>query len=448
MRLSVLLFSCALCASCSPDEPTPPAVTKLDAQPVVDSAALTEARNNFTNLDFEGRWGWYRREVRDLETERSWAAWLQERGESEFLEWLALCRAERFAIYGGALMAADDPRWLRVAAWTLDSTVPADVDAARESLLARDGLTLDWLAMHTGALSPSETALLEELTKAAPTPELSTNYEAPLTEATVYLGLLREARFVADGTATSAPGEEQPARGDAARSIQALRVSGRRSPQVLDALAVVALHPDSTLSMAVAKTALSLRPDEVPTFALLKVMREKERPMALREDALEAVAHGSRFAAYVEFCKLALSPRDPLWPAAVRQLGKFGDRFAASCLSDLTDEELDQEQRNLRDAALESIAARGELSDDQFVAQLTDYMERMTYADLAGGLIRDKALAELLEELRERLHSYDLKYELKAVMVQYQAPTRLPVNLDEVLWTARLHEHCTDGISY
>jgi HEAT repeat protein len=200
--------------------------------------------------------------------------------------------------------------------------------------------------------------------------------------------------------------------------------------------------------MAVANASLDLLPEEVPTVALLGVLRDEERPMTLREAALEAVAHGPRYAAYVEFCKLALSPRHPLWPAAVRQLGRMGDKLAASFLGELTDDELDETQRELRDAALAAIAERGEPDEAEFLAQLEPYMELLTYADLAGGLIRDKAIAELALELRERLHNYELKYELKEVMVQYEAPERLAIGLDGDLWTARLREHCADAISY
>jgi len=452
MRLTALFFSCALLASCSPDAPVDeagsPAKPQVKATQETPSAALTEAQENFLSLDFDGRWGWYRREVREADAEARWAAWLMEQGETKFVEWLALCRPERWHIYGSALARAEDERWLQLAAWTLDSTVQADAAAARAALLARPGLTLDWLEQHLGELSPSEAALREELVALAPEGEDATGYPAPLGEGTVYLGLLREAREVREGTATSAPIEEQPTRGDATRGVLALRFSKRRSPQILDALAEVARHPDATLAMAVAQTSLDLDPNEVPTVSLIIVMRDKERPMALREAALEAVAHGPRYAAYVEFCKLALSPRNPLWPAAVRQLGRMGDALAASFLSELTDEELDETQRPLRDAALAAIAARGPLDEEAFLAQLTDYMELLTYADLSGGLIRDKAIQDLAAELRDRLHSYDLKYKLKEVMVQYEAPERLAVDLDADLWTARLREHCADAISY
>lgn len=452
MRLTALLFSCALLASCSPDapvdEPGPQRDVPVKVQSETPSAELTEARENFKSLDFDGRWGWYRREVREVESEARWASWLLAEGEVEFVEWLALCRPERWNIYGGELVRADHPRWLQLAAWSLDSTVEVDARAARAALMSRPGLTLDWLEKHLAELSESETALRAELVALAPEREDATAYAAPLGEGTVYLGLLREAREVREGTATPAPVEEQPARGDASRSILALRASQRRSPQLLDALADVARHPDATLAMAVAECSMHLEPVEVPTRSLLQVMRDDERPMALREAALEAVAHGPRYAAYIEFCKLALSPRHPLWPAAVRQLGRMGDWLAVSYLSELTEAELDEAQRPLRDAAIAAIEGRGELDEEAFLAQLTDYMELLTYADLAGGLIRDKAIAELAAQLRERLHSYDLKYKLKEVMVQYEAPERLAIGLDEDLWTARLREHCTDAISY
>ena len=448
MRLTALFFSCALLASCSPDEPAPPGdVTQVTPRETVNEEP-SDAQQEFLDLDFDGRWGWYRREVRGAEDEGRWAAWLQERGESEFLEWLALCRPERWNIYGGVLARADDPRWLQLAAWSLDSTVAADAQAARAALMSRPGLTLDWLEQHSGELSKSEVALREELVALKPEREDATDYAAPLGEGTVYLGLLREAREVREGTATPAPVEEEPSRGDASRSILALRLSKRRSPQLLDALADVAQHPDATLALAVTECSMHLEPMEVPTRALLQVMRDDERPMALREAALEAVAHGPRYAAYIEFCKLALSPRHPLWPAAVRQLGRMGDSLAAGYLSELTDAELDETQRPIRDAALASIAERGELDEATFLAQLTDYMELLTYADLAGGLIRDQAIARLAAELRDRLHNYELKYKLKEVMVQYQAPERLAIGLDEELWTARLREHCAHAISY
>ncbi|MCA8979267.1 MAG: hypothetical protein H6831_16450 [Planctomycetes bacterium] len=449
MKLPALLLAAALLASCSPDEPAggqqagPAAPTQTSG-----TRELSQAQQDFLDLDFDGRWGWYRREVREQDDEVRWAEWLHERGEFEFLEWLALCRPERWSVYGGVLVRADDPRWLQLAAWTLDSTVVVDAQSARAALLTRPGLTLDWLEQHHGELSESEALLREELVAQAPEREDATGYSAPLGEGTVYLGLLREARLVREGTATAAPAPEQPSRGDALRSILALRSSKRRSAQLLDALADVARHPDATLAMAVAACALQLEPMEVPTQALLSVMRDDERPMALREAALEAVAHGPRYAAYVEFLKFAFSPRHPLWPAAVRQLGRMGDWLAASYLGELTDAELDETQRPLRDAALASIAARGKLDEQQFLEQLTDYMELLTYADLAGGLIRDKAIRELAGELRERLFNYDLKYKLKEVMVQYQAPERLAIGLDADLWTARLREHCTDAISY
>jgi hypothetical protein len=452
MRLTALFFSCALLASCSPDAPVDdagtPAKPQVNTPQGTPSAELTEAQEDFLSLDFDGRWGWYRREVREAEDEARWAAWLMEQGETKFVEWLALCRPERWHIYGGALARAEDERWLQLAAWTLGSTVATDAAAARTALLARPGLTLDWLENHLSELSPTELALREELVALAPEREDATGYPAPLGEGTVYLGLLREAREVREGTATSAPVEEQRTRGDATRGVHALRFSKRRSPQVLDALADVARHPDATLAMAVAKASLDLESNEVPTVSLLTVMRDRERPIALREAALEAIAHGPRYAAYVEFCKLALSPRNPLWPAAVRQLGRMGDGLAAGFLAQLTDEELDETQRPLRDEALAAIAARGELDEAAFVAQLTDYMELLTYADLAGGLIRDQAIQILAAELRDRLHNYELKYKLKEVMVQYEAPERLATSLDAELWTARLHEHCTDAISY
>lgn len=450
MKFVVPCLACALILGCSSDADAP-----KDGGPPADSRPTTrdedrelrEAHEHFLDLEFDGRWGWYRREVQGGESEAEWAAWLAEEQQSEFLEWLALCRTGRWSMYGGALVAGDDPRWVRAAAWALDAVDPADERAAREALAARPGVALDWFDVHHALLSETQRAVHADLVAAAPEREDASAYLAPLGEADVYGGLFREARHVRDGSATPAPTEEEPARGDAVRGILALRNSSWRPAPVLDALADVAAHPDATIAMAVANSARALDASQVPTLELLTVVRDDERPLAVREAALDAVALGPRYAAYVEFCKLALSPRDPMWAGAVRHLRDFGDALAVSCLRDLTDEELDEDQRALRDAAIAAIEERGPLDDEAFLAQLEGFMELLTYADLAGGGVRDKAIAELSLELCERLHSYELKYQLKEIMVQYAAPDRLPLRLDGELWSARLREHCADAIS-
>ena len=447
MRLVVPSLACALILGCSSDADAPKDGGPPPAETREQERALRDAHEHFLGMEFDGRWGWYRREVQGGEGEAGWAEWLAEREESEFLEWLALCRTGHWSTYGGALVANDDPRWLRAAAWALDAADPADARAARQALAAHPGLALDWFDVHVALLNPTQVAAHAELVAAAPEREDASAYAPPLGEADVYAGLFREARHAREGTATAARTEEEPARGDAVRGILALRNTAWRPDPALDALADVAAHPDATLAMAVANIARGLEDEQVPTLQLLTVVRDDERPPALREAALDAVAAGPRYAAYVEFCKLALSPRDPMWSAAVRHLRDFGDAFAASCLRDLGDEELDDDQRALRDAALAAIDGRGPLSDEDFLAQLEGFMERLTYADLAGGGVRDKALAELSLELCERLHSYELKYQLKEIMVQYEPPTRLPLRLDGELWSARLREHCADAIS-
>ena len=229
MRLACLFTACALLVGCSPDEPAPRDSGTAPAISADEARALEEAREHFLGLDFDGRFGWYRREVIGTDEEALWGAWLAERGEAEFLEAVALCRAGRWKLYGRALYELDDPRWVRLAAWCLDSTTPADAAAARAALLSRKGLALDWLDLHVEQLAPTEAALHAQLVAEAPEREDAGALPAPLSEAVVYGGLLREAREVQSGTATPAPTEEQPARGDALRGILALQCSSRRA---------------------------------------------------------------------------------------------------------------------------------------------------------------------------------------------------------------------------
>lgn len=321
--------------------------TVQEFKPPVDEA-------EWTKRDLEGKWGLLTSQL-DAQPERisKWVAWLVQEKQFELLEWLAIYRPDAFKSHGvgKALLEADAPQWIRVAAWHRNTSPylgHSRQQATQMLLEASPAVVEHWLQTHQESLdnwNPALGDLFAQLQRDDTDARDSSKYLSPLQPNEIFDVLSSSGDVVAFGDRLRAEDgvvyEHQ-----VVRAINAVIISGRRSEEVKKTLRTLIDHKNERIRIEALLAHSFLLPGtqtERPS-RFLKIIDDEQESEAVRQAALLGVSYQNHPSLILRLHEVASTPEHPAWKAAVSRIGDIGKGYSALVLNTVPKEKLNQEQ--------------------------------------------------------------------------------------------------------
>lgn len=401
-----------------------------------DVSAPVEERE-WNKRDLEGQWVLMMSTL-DKSPNRitDWVAWLAQEKQFELLELLAIYQPDAFKSHGvgKALLKADAPQWIRVAAWHRN-TAPylghGRQQATQMLLEASPGVVEHWLKIHQEKIDnwePGLGPLYGRLQNDEIAAKDSSKYLNPLKPYEVFDALTSTTKAEQFGDRLRA--EEGVAyEHQILRAINAVAISGRRSDQLKLQLQQLVDHPNERVRIEALLAHSFLLPDteaEKPT-RLIEIVEDKSEADKVRQAAMLAVSYQQHPALILKLHTVARTPEHPAWNSAVSRIGDIGNDYSRQILDTLPKDQLTSDQRSILEDSLQRLSDRRR-TRKTFAYDLAKLIRLSSFATLQehgdADLIRKWVKAEAKQMVPNNLAI--LKQNYSAMQLQNAAPTWTP----------------------
>ncbi|MEP3482203.1 MAG: hypothetical protein ABJZ55_23360 [Fuerstiella sp.] len=333
-----------------------------------DEVTSPVEKSEWEKRDIEGRWVLMMSQLdEDPAAISNWVAWLAQEKQFELLEWLAIYQADAFKSHGvgKALLAADAPGWIRIAAWHRNSSPymgHGRQQAGQMLLEANPAVVEDWITTHRENLDnwePSLNSLYGQLGSDDIAAKDSSSYDGPFQPKEVFALLESPQKVAVFGDRLQAEAgvvyEHQ-----VVRVIRAVAISGRRSDQRKQEIGKLIDHSSERIRIEAMLAHSFLLPEssgERPN-RFLQIVDDESESAAVRQAALLGVSYQDHPSLILKLHTVAGEPDHPAWKSAISRIGDLGRGYSMIILNSLAADQLDQTQAELLKDALKRIAER------------------------------------------------------------------------------------------
>lgn len=408
-------------------------------KPAASRFMLTAAHQNtppvkdivWDEFDTEGKWVQMIESIRENPAEiANWVSYLQHKEEYTLLEWLAVYEPDAFKSYGviEALIAADAPQWVRVAAW--HNNGPTNLghgvqEANRKLLFSAPAESEHWLATHQMKLDnwSALSYVFAMLKKDKFAPRDSSRFLPPLQIEGVFAALDYTGELADYGARQKAETGVVYTH-QVVRAINGVPVSGRRTPQLLAALRkhATSKNQDVQIAALLAHTYLMTSIPKTDRLEdLVAIVDNKDTPNKVREAALMAVSYHQHPSVLLKLHQIAANPSHGAWNAAISRLGDIGRTWSGSLLQQqLKNAELTQSQQTLLADAQERLQARSQTFRIVGTSEMSSGIIQAVFAEKADDpnakFILDAVLKRANKMTDKKLTQLKSRYDFKKRM--------------------------------